>query len=112
MEAIKHVFILLLCSFLMLSATAEEKEYPAYYRVATVDASDGESAFLPTIGAGHVAAMPYEIILQGKEATMLHGRYRIALHWPELGMGTFMKIMSTPGNIEDFMLGVTELNED
>lgn len=38
MKAIKHVFILLLCSFLMLSATAEEKEYPAYYRVATVDA--------------------------------------------------------------------------
>ena len=23
------------------------------------------------------------------------------LHWPELTMGTFMKIMSTPGDIED-----------
>ena len=84
----------------------------AVFGVGLLDAEDGESAFLPTIGASHVAAMPYEIILQDKEATMLHGRYRIALHWPELGMGTFMKIMSTPGNIEDFMLGITELNED
>jgi hypothetical protein len=39
---------------------------------------------------------------------MLHGRFRIALHWPELTMGTFMKIMSTPGNIEEFMEGITE----
>ncbi len=62
---------------------------------------DGESQFLPKIGESHVAAMPYEIILQGTKATMLHGKYRIALHWPELTMGTFMKIMSTPGDIED-----------
>ncbi|MEX1383895.1 MAG: hypothetical protein AB1Z17_10895, partial [Lutibacter sp.] len=55
----------------------------------------------PKIGEAHVAALPYEIILQGKNATMLHGKYRIALHWPELTMGTFMKIMSTPGDIED-----------
>ena len=41
------------------------------------------------------------MILQGNKLTMLHGRYRIALHWPDLTMGTFMKIMSTPGDIED-----------
>jgi hypothetical protein len=34
---------------------------------------------------------------------MLNGRYRIALHWPELTMGTFTKIMSTPGDIKDMM---------
>ncbi len=45
--------------------------------------------------------MPYEIILQGNKATMLNGKYRLALHWPKLSMGTFMKIMSTPGYIED-----------
>jgi len=50
--------------------------------------------------------MPYEIILQGKTATMLHGRYRLALHWPELTMSTFMKIMSTPGEIEDTLEGL------
>ncbi|RLD32118.1 MAG: hypothetical protein DRI83_11365 [Bacteroidetes bacterium] len=84
----------------------------AIFGVGLLDPEDGEAAFLPIIGADHVAAMPYEIILQDKEVTMLHGRYRIALHWPELGMGTFMKIMSTPGNIEDFMLGITEFEED
>lgn len=36
--------------------------------------------------------MPYEIILQGKEVGMLHGKYRFALYWTELTMGTFMKI--------------------
>jgi hypothetical protein len=52
--------------------------------------------------------MPYEIIIQGKEATMLHGRYRIALHWPDLTMGTFTKIMSTPGDIKKVMKDLCE----
>ena len=68
--------------------------------------TDGEAYFLPIIGESHVAAMPYEIILQGNKATMLHGKYRIALHWPELTMGTFMKIMSTPGDIEETLKGL------
>ncbi len=83
----------------------------AVFGIGLLDPEDGEARFLPIIGADHMAAMPYEIILQGNEVSMLHGRYRIALHWPELGMGTFMKIMSTPGNIEDFMLGITEVEE-
>ena len=73
----------------------------AVFGVGLRSKEDGEAVFLPIIGEDHVAAMPYEIILQGKTATMLHGKYRIALHWPELTMGTFMKIMSTPGDIED-----------
>ena len=73
----------------------------AVFGVGLKSKEDGESHFLPIIGTDHAAAMPYEIILQGNKATMLHGKYRIALHWPELTMGTFMKIMSTPGDIED-----------
>ena len=73
----------------------------AVFGIGLESEDDGEQVFLPIIGEEHIAAMPYEIILQGKEATMLHGKYRIALHWPELTMGTFMKIMSTPGDIED-----------
>jgi len=80
----------------------------AVFGVGLQSKEDGESVFLPIIGEDHIAAMPYEIILQGKEATMLHGKYRIALHWPELTMGTFMKIMSTPGNIEDTLEAVCE----
>ena len=80
----------------------------AVYGVGLSDKESGENFFLPIIGEDHFAALPYEIILQGNIATMLHGRYRIALHWPELTMGTFMKIMSTPGYIEDTLEDLCE----
>ena len=80
----------------------------AVFGVGLQDKEEGEPHFLPIIGEDHVAALPYEIILQGKEATMLHGKYRIALHWPDLTMGTFMKIMSTPGDIEDMLEALCE----
>ncbi len=80
----------------------------AVFGIGLLDPEDGEKEFLPIIGEDHIAAMPYEIILQGKEASMLHGKYRFALYWPELTMGTFMKIMSTPGNVEDFMESLTK----
>lgn len=73
------------------------------YGVALV-ASDGEKEFLPKIDLGtpkHTAFLPYEMLVKGDEVIMLHGRYRIALAFPDLTMGTFSKIMSTPGYIED-----------
>jgi len=83
-------------------------EKVAVFGIGLQSKEDGEAVFLPKIGEAHVAALPYEIILQGNKATMLHGKYRIALHWPELSMGTFMTIMSTPGDIEDTLEGVCE----
>ncbi len=80
----------------------------AVFGVALFNKEDGEAKFLPIIGEDQLAAMPYELILQGKTASILPGRYRIALHWPELTMGTFMKIMSTPGYIKKTMEGLTE----
>lgn len=82
----------------------------AVFGIGLESKSDGESYFLPKIGEDHAAALPYEIILQGNKATMLAGKYRIALHWPELTMGTFMKIMSTPGDIEDTLEELCEKN--
>lgn len=81
-------------------------EKVAVFGVALTGKETGEAHFLPKIGEDNIAAMPYEIILQGTKATMLHGKYRIALHWPSLTMGTFMKIMSTPGDIEDTLKAV------
>lgn len=78
-----------------------QNEEVAVFGIGLESSEDGESEFLPTIGEAHAAALPYEIILQGTKVTMLHGKYRIALFWPDLSMGTFMKIMSTPGDIED-----------
>ena len=83
-----------------------EKENVAVYGIGLQDKSKGEYNFLPIIGEDNVAAMPYEIILQGKKATMLAGKYRLAVSWPELSMGTFMKIVSTPGYIEDTLEAV------
>jgi hypothetical protein len=71
----------------------------------------GEEHFLPIIDIStpkHTAFLPYEILLMGNTAVMMHGRYRIALAFPDLTMTTFSKIISTPGAIEDLMRSVTE----
>ena len=79
----------------------------AVFGVALWDDETGEKHFLETVGKSHIANLPYEIILQDKTATMLTGKYRIALYWPELSLVTFMKIKSTPGEIEETMQGLT-----
>lgn len=73
------------------------------FGVGLLDKEDGEAFFLPIIGEKNLAAMPYEIILEDKKATILAGKFRFALFWPELSMSEFMKIVSTPGDVEDFM---------
>jgi hypothetical protein len=86
----------------------DENKQLAVFGVGLHDQEDGEAHFLTIIGQKHIAAMPYEIILQGNTATILHGRFRFASHWPELTMGTFTKIMSSPGDVEDFLKALTE----
>lgn len=68
--------------------------------------AEGESKFMPIIDINspkHTAFLPYEVLVMGNQVLMLHGRYRIALAFPDLTMGTFTKIMSTPGSIEDLL---------
>jgi uncharacterized protein (DUF302 family) len=64
------------------------------------DWTSSEAFFLPKIGEQNVAAMPYEAILQNNEFSMLDGKFRLAVSWPSLSMGTFMNIMTTPPNIK------------
>lgn len=80
----------------------------AVYGVALLDKEEGEGHFLPIVGKKHFTAMPYEIVVIGKTATMLHGKFRFAMYWPSLTMGTFTKIISTPGNVEDALEALTE----
>jgi len=71
----------------------------------------GESHFLPIVDISepkHTAFLPYEFLVMGNEVHMLHGRFRIALSFPDLKMGTFTKIMSSPGDIEDLLKTVVE----
>jgi hypothetical protein len=86
----------------------DKENQVAVFGVGLPDVEEGEAHFLPIIGESHVAAMPYELILQGNQLTMQHGRYRFALYWPELKMKTFTKIMSSPGDVEDAMLTLVE----
>lgn len=86
----------------------DDKKEVAVFGIGLKNKEEGEAHFLPIIGENHVAAMPYEIILQGNSVTMLHGRYRFALNWPELTMKTFTKIMSSPGDVEDAMQRIFE----
>jgi len=65
---------------------------------------DGEKLFMSKIDVDspkHTAFLPYELLVVGNKAYMLHGRYRIAVAFPDLSMGQFMKIVSTPGYIKD-----------
>jgi len=80
----------------------------AIYGVGLTSKSEGEAHFLPIIGEDNLAAMPYEIIVINKTAYMLHGKYRLALSWPKLSMGQFMKISGTPGDIEDTLEALTK----
>lgn len=76
--------------------------------VALNSKETGEAKFLPIVGDKHIAAMPYDIIIIDSKAFILHGRFRFAFFWPELTMGTFSKIMSTPGDVEATMKELTK----
>jgi hypothetical protein len=47
----------------------------------------------------HTAHLPYEFLVSGNKAYILRGKFRIAQSFPDLGMGTFMKISQAPGAI-------------
>lgn len=71
----------------------------------------GEGKFLPVIDISeprHTAFLPYEVLVTGNEVHMLHGRFRIALSFPDLTMGTFTKIMSTPPTIKKMLEQLVE----
>lgn len=48
----------------------------------------------------HAAHLPYELLVSGGKVFMLHGKFRIALNFPDLSMGTFMKISGAPSGIK------------
>ncbi len=73
----------------------------AVFGVALNDPKEGEGWWVKTIGEGNVPALPYEIYVVNNRVNHLFARFRIALGWPEVGMGTFMRIVEAPGIIRD-----------
>jgi hypothetical protein len=79
-----------------------EQEMALYGTALTGE--NGETKFLPKIDfkdPRHIPFLPYEMLVLKDKVVSLHGKYRIALSFPDLSMGTFMKIGSTPGDIAD-----------
>ena len=57
--------------------------------------------FVEKIGRVNAAVLPYLIMIEDKEAKILHPKYYLAISYPLLNMGGFMGISSIPGEIED-----------
>lgn len=78
----------------------------AVFGVAMNDPKEGEGWWVKTVGADNIAALPYEIYVVNNKAGHLFGRFRIALGWPAVGMGSFMRIVEAPGIIHDTLTEV------
>ena len=78
----------------------------AVFGVAMNDPKEGEGWWAKTVGTENIAALPYEIYVVGNKPGHLFARVRIALGWPAVGMGNFMRIVEAPGIIHDTLVEV------
>jgi len=100
---------------------AASKEAKAIYRidvpgteqsvfgVAILSGEGADATVLKITDTGarrHTAHLPYEILVAGGRVLMLHGKFRIAQSFPDLTMGTFMKISGAPDGIAKVLGGL------
>jgi hypothetical protein len=74
------------------------------FGVAIVEGEGADKTVMAATDTGtlrHTPHLPYELLVSGNKAYILHGKFRIAQSFPDLGMGTFMKISGAPNAIED-----------
>jgi hypothetical protein len=67
-------------------------------------ANDRIKKVMDTLDTGtprSTASLPWELLVNGKELIYLPGKYRIAIMFPDLTMGTFMKIAGVPDDMAD-----------
>jgi len=73
------------------------------FGVAILSGDGADAEVMKTTDTGalrHTAHLPYELLVAGGDVRMLHGKFRIAQSFPDLTMGTFMKISGAPDGIE------------
>lgn len=76
----------------------------AVFGVAMNDGDNSDGEWIKRIDMqNNVAGLPYEIYIVDKQVGAPHGRYRIALAFPDVGMGQFMRISSLPNVIMETM---------
>jgi len=74
------------------------------FGVALAEGKGADDVVMKTTDKGELkqaAHLPYELIVSDGKVYMLHGKFRIALNFPDLTMGTFMKISGAPSAIKD-----------
>jgi hypothetical protein len=76
----------------------------AVFGVAMNDGANSDGDWIKKIDMQeNIAGLPYEIYVIDKEVGSPYGRYRIALAFPDVGMGQFMRISSLPNAIAETM---------
>ena len=79
----------------------------AVFGVAMNDGDNKDGEWIKKIDMqDNVAGLPYEIYVVDNVVSSPHGRYRIALAFPDVGMGQFMRISSLPNVIMETMSAV------
>lgn len=74
----------------------------AVFGVAFHEIAQGDGAWMKRIDMTEsIAGLPYEIYIVDNQVHAPHGRFRIALAFPSVGMGQFMRISSVPNEIAD-----------
>lgn len=79
----------------------------AVFGVAMNDGEHSDGDWIKKIDMQeNVAGLPYEIYVVNNEVSSPHGRFRIAVAFPDVGMGQFMRISSLPNAIMETMAAV------
>jgi hypothetical protein len=74
------------------------------FGVAFSEGDSADKSVMDIVDSGemkHTAHLPYEVAVMGRKVYFLNAKFRLAVMFPDLSMGTFMKISSVPGAIED-----------
>lgn len=80
-----------------------EEEKIAVFGIGLLDERRGEKRFLSILDNSHIACLPWEIVLNDTELTMLDGMFRFPLFWPNITVRDFSKLRTIPRDIEETM---------
>lgn len=84
----------------------------AVFGVAMSDGDNSDGEWLKRIDMQNfVAGLPYEIYINDNQVESPHARFRIALAFPDVGMGQFMRISSLPTAVLETMNGLAGVDK-
>lgn len=84
----------------------------AVFGVSMNDSANNDGEWIKRIDMeNNIAGLPYEIYVVDKQVGAPHARFRIALAFPDVGMGQFMRISTLPNAIIDTMNAVAGVDK-